>query len=292
MEASLAPFNSFQKGTIPMKRKSLLRMSPAGYTFPTLLLFASLSIFAVPGLAQTTLSENSLNALKETPEVTVAAETTLEVSKSRVEEKVVEIGLTGAVTKFEKPTDNLAAAGTPQPWKPKTFKAAADEAGQPSEPASLQNTSGSEPGSKFAVFFYAGVNIPHEEASDFLDPSLSLSGGVEYSVTEQFSLEGILGFHRFRFGGIFDDHANLYQVSANAKYYFGNDPARLFVNAGGGVYNFDGSSTRGGLNVGGGVQLDISPKFAVEGAYNLHNVFTSGSNFRFSTVQGGVRFRF
>jgi opacity protein-like surface antigen len=53
-----------------------------------------------------------------------------------------------------------------------------------------------------------------------------------------------------------------------------------------------GATGHGGLNVGAGVQHDISPSFAVEGVYNFHNIFTSGSSTQFSGVQGGVRFRF
>jgi opacity protein-like surface antigen len=54
----------------------------------------------------------------------------------------------------------------------------------------------------------------------------------------------------------------------------------------------DDGGTHGGLNLGAGLQFNVSPKFAVEGAYNFHNAFLSGTSFRFSTVQGGVRFRF
>jgi opacity protein-like surface antigen len=46
------------------------------------------------------------------------------------------------------------------------------------------------------------------------------------------------------------------------------------------------------MNVGGGVQFDVTPNIAVEGVYNFHNVFFSGTDARFSTVQAGVRFRF
>jgi opacity protein-like surface antigen len=86
---------------------------------------------------------------------------------------------------------------------------------------------------------------------------------------------------------------NVHQISFNGKVYGNSSPVRPFFNFGGGAYNFgSGAATHGGLNAGGGVQYDVTPTFAVEGAYNFHNVFTSGSSTRFSTLQGGVRFRF
>ncbi|HEX8281829.1 MAG TPA: opacity family porin [Pyrinomonadaceae bacterium] len=51
-------------------------------------------------------------------------------------------------------------------------------------------------------------------------------------------------------------------------------------------------TTRGGANVGGGLQFALTPNAALDTMYNFHNVFTSGSNLRHSTAQGGARFRF
>jgi opacity protein-like surface antigen len=84
----------------------------------------------------------------------------------------------------------------------------------------------------------------------------------------------------------------VHQFSGNVKVFGGSGSVRPFINGGGGAYHFDGGDTRGGANLGGGLQFNLTPTFAIEGAYNFHTVFTPGSNVKFSTLQGGVRFRF
>jgi opacity protein-like surface antigen len=149
---------------------------------------------------------------------------------------------------------------------------------------------------RWALSIHAGVSIPHGHFSDLFNPGPNLAFDVEYRISRTFSLEGIYGYHRFRGQqlGIFKlADINLHELSVNGKVYGGGSSTRPFLNFGGGAYVFSpGSDVHGGLNVGGGVQHDISPGFAVEGIYKFHNIFTSGSNTRFSTVQGGVRFRF
>lgn len=145
--------------------------------------------------------------------------------------------------------------------------------------------------SKFAVFVDAGVAAPHGDLSTFLNPGFSLNAGLEYMITTQFSAEGTLGYHRFStfFGG----DTSLYQVSGNGKFYFIDQSSKLrpFVNGGVGAYVTNSATTHFGGNVGGGILYEVTPKFGVQGGYNFH-VFTAGSGTKFSTVQGGVRFRF
>jgi opacity protein-like surface antigen len=143
---------------------------------------------------------------------------------------------------------------------------------------------------------HAGVSIPHGDFSNVFNPGPNVAFDLEYRINHTFSVEGIYGFHRFRgeqFGAFRLADLNLHQFSVNGKVYGSSSPTRPFFNFGGGAYVFTpGASTHGGLNVGVGVQHDINPSIAVEGVYNFHNVFTSGSSTQFSTVQGGVRFRF
>ena len=145
--------------------------------------------------------------------------------------------------------------------------------------------------SNFAVWFTAGAAIPHSDLSFFLDPGFSVNGGLEYMITPQFSVEGVFGYHRF--SAFFDDAAGLYQVSGNAKFYLVDEESsvRPFVNGGVGAYITDSATTHFGGNFGGGVLFEVTPHFGVQGAYNFH-VFSFGDSARFSTVQGGVRFRF
>ena len=145
--------------------------------------------------------------------------------------------------------------------------------------------------SKFAVFGNIGVTVPHGDFNTFVDPSFSANVGLEYMITSQFSVEGTVGYHRF--STFFGDNANLYQVSGNGKFYLVDESSKVrpFVNGGGGVYVTDAATTHFGGNVGGGVLYEATPHFGITGAYNFH-AFSAGDGLRFSTVQGGVRWRF
>ncbi len=146
---------------------------------------------------------------------------------------------------------------------------------------------------RWGLSLHAGAAIPHGDFNDFFEPGASLGVDLEYRVNNNVSLEAIFNYNRFTIDSVFsDDHAAIYSLSANVKYYGGSGSVRPFVNGGGGVYVTDSGNARPGLNLGAGLQFNVSPKFAVEGMYNFHNVFFSGASFRFSTVQGGVRFRF
>jgi opacity protein-like surface antigen len=149
---------------------------------------------------------------------------------------------------------------------------------------------------RWGLSLHAGVSIPHGNFSNLFNPGPNVAVDLEYRITPTFSVEGIYGFHRFRgasFGTVSVGDINVHQFSFNGKVYGSTSPVRPFFNFGGGAYHFDsGGTTRAGLNVGGGLQFDVTPNFAVEGVYNFHNVFTLGSNTRFSGLQAGVRFRF
>jgi len=145
--------------------------------------------------------------------------------------------------------------------------------------------------SNFAFFVDAGAALPHGDISFFLDPGFSLNAGLEYMITSQFSAEGTFGYHRF--SAFFGGDTSVYQLSGNGKFYFVDESTRLrpFVNGGVGLYVTDSATTHFGGNVGIGVLYEVTPKFGIKGSYNFH-VFSAGDTARFSTVQGGVRFRF
>lgn len=161
------------------------------------------------------------------------------------------------------------------------------------EPLARQGTSGGG-GTGGSGFFSiggrAGVAIPHGTFNNFFDTSIAATVDLEYHATNQFSVAGLLGYRRF--SGPFSSHLNLYQVSAGPKFYFTTGSTRPFVNGGVGAFVFESSTTKFGIHTGGGLQFRVWPKVWFEAEYNFHNVFTSGSNFRYSTVQGGARFRF
>lgn len=151
------------------------------------------------------------------------------------------------------------------------------------------------PDKRWGFSLHAGANFPHGSFDNLYDPGFSFNVDLEYRLTKYFSLEGLYGFHRFRgtrFGSVKVADLNLHQFSLDGKAYLTNTTVRPFVNFGGGAYKFDPGSTHGGVNAGGGLQFNVTPTFAVEGAYNFHSVFTFGNATKFSTLQGGVRFRF
>lgn len=146
---------------------------------------------------------------------------------------------------------------------------------------------------KWAVFLDAGANFPHSPYSSFFNSGVSFNAGLEYMATSHTSVEGIFGYHRFT-SGLVATHTNVFQFSANAKVYLLPSPnhVRPFINGGGGAYKFDPGPTRFGGNAGAGLLFELTPRFGVQGSYNFHAVNTSGSTFKFSTIQGGVRFVF
>ncbi len=78
-------------------------------------------------------------------------------------------------------------------------------------------------------------------------------------------------------------------VLANARDTFNPAaPQRLFINAGGGLYHFDPGAREGGINIGVGLNVPVGPRFAIEGTYNYHEVFTPSPNLRFSQFQVGL----
>src|ERR1043166_3625917 len=140
-------------------------------------------------------------------------------------------------------------------------------------PAPPTEVSGSSPqrsshSGKFAVFGDIGVAVPHGDFSAFTDPGLSVDAGLEYMITPQ--------------------------VSGNAKFYLVDESSRVrpFVNGGVGDYVTDSGTSHFGGNLGGGVLFEVTPRFGVQGKYNFNIFRTGGGNLRFSTVQGGVRWRF
>lgn len=148
---------------------------------------------------------------------------------------------------------------------------------------------------RWGLSLHGGVSIPHGDLNAIFNPGPNVGVDLEYRFNKMFSLEGIYTFHRFNgetFGTFTVPDLNVHQVSVNGKVYGSSSPWRPFFNFGGGVYNFNTATTRGGVNVGGGLQFDVTPNVAVDAMYNFNNVFTSGSNTQFSTVQAGVRFRF
>jgi len=154
---------------------------------------------------------------------------------------------------------------------------------------------------RWGFSLHGGMSIPHGDLNNLHNPGPNVGVDLEYRFNHRFSLEAIYTYNRFlgetlttSFGTFTVDALNLHVLSLNGKVYGTTSPVRPFFNFGGGVYTFTpGATVRGGINVGGGLQFDVTPTVAIDSMYNFHNVFGSGgSNLNYSTVQGGVRWRF
>jgi hypothetical protein len=192
--------------------------------------------------------------------------------------------LAGALTNpLETGTYTIRVVNVPPGTTPKVLVKVDDE--------TISGASTSNISRRFAVFAALGTNFPQTGLSNSFDNGLSFNGGLEYIVSNYFSIEGSLGRHSLE-GKLTGGGLSVYQLSLNAKFYGGSGFVRPFFNFGAGFYHFNPGSTQGGVNTGTGLQFNLTPRFALEGVYNFHNVVNSGSNARFSTLQGSLRFRF
>lgn len=143
----------------------------------------------------------------------------------------------------------------------------------------------------FSLGLRGGIAIPHGSFDTFFNPGPAATVDLEYHFTNQFSFVGLFGYRRFAGQGPVPG-LNTFQFAAGPKVYLATGATRPFLNGGVGAFHFGTGTTRAGTYAGGGMQFRIRPRFWLEAEYNFHSVFTSGSNTNFSTLQGGVRFRF
>jgi opacity protein-like surface antigen len=145
---------------------------------------------------------------------------------------------------------------------------------------------------KFAISARLGRNFPHGDFNTIIDQGLSLNVGLEYMMNRNLSVEAVFGYHTFAEGD-FVDSVDILQFSINGRYFYPfMGRVRAFINSGVGFYKIDPGDTEFGFNVGTGFDFYISNQFSLEAAYNYHNIKVGDGYYRFSTAQGGFRFRF
>ncbi len=144
---------------------------------------------------------------------------------------------------------------------------------------------------RWGLSLHAGSTFPQGFFGNVFDPGPSLGVDLEYRFTPLFSIEAFLGHDRFK-NQFFNDSFYMTHLSGNAKFTFGTGTIRPSVHAGLGAYFPEGGGTRFGANVGASLQFWVTPNFAIEPSYNFRAVNFSGSVVKYSTLQGGVRFRF
>lgn len=143
-----------------------------------------------------------------------------------------------------------------------------------------------------ALSFHFGIDLPHGDIGDFYDPGFAGTFDIALRLSRSMYLEGLFGWHHFKGKNQVGD-LSISQLAGNLKYVFPSyGRTHLFMNGGGGAYHFESGSTKMGYNVGSGIQVDLSSVVALEAAYNYHSILDTDPSFRFSTIQGVLRFRF
>lgn len=146
-------------------------------------------------------------------------------------------------------------------------------------------------GGRWAVSAHLGLASPDGVASRVLDDGLSLDLGLEYEMTSQFSLLGIVGYDSLDAKGSGPDLEMLH-LSLNGRFYFTSGPVLPFAQAGVGLYDLSPGSTEVGYNAALGLRWDFAASKALEVLYKRHEVQTGGgANLEYSAAQIGLRWR-
>lgn len=154
------------------------------------------------------------------------------------------------------------------------------------------NTFGPGGFKRWALSLHFGSTFPHGLFSTVLDPGPSFGADLEYRFNSLFSVEAYLGHDRFK-DKFFGDSFYITHISGQPKFTFGAGTVRPSVHFGLGAYFPEGGGSNFGGNVGGSVQFWLTPNFAIEPSYNYRIINTGGgSNVKYSTLQGGIRWRF
>jgi hypothetical protein len=144
---------------------------------------------------------------------------------------------------------------------------------------------------RFALSLHAGVSLPHGSFNATHDPGFGITADAEYWFKPKFAVAALLGYHRFGGEGVNPD-LDLFHASVAAEARVTTGSPSVLVDAGGGFYNFSPGGSDPGVHAGVGIEFDLSPTVAVGATGRVHNVFTTGTNTTFSSLQVGGRIRF
>ena len=145
---------------------------------------------------------------------------------------------------------------------------------------------------QFSGSLHAGLTLPVGDAGDFYDSGFSAGVDLEYQITPELSLVGILGYKWFQGGSSLIDDTYWFSGNLNLKASTDFDPLRLFVKGGPGFYVPESGSTRPGFNIGGGVDYDIDANLTAEFGLDYHYIDLEDGDFTFFDFQLGILFRF
>jgi hypothetical protein len=146
--------------------------------------------------------------------------------------------------------------------------------------------------SHFEATFDLGGAFPMGNFGNAANPSISIGGGFDYRFSHMLSAGIYVGHDRFSLkaggGDSFVTHVSP-EVRVTAPLGF----VRPFAQAGVGVYvPGPGGSAHFGWNLGGGLDHWLAPHVGVEAVYNFRQVDGNAGTLNYSTVRGGLRFRF
>ncbi|MCP4218625.1 MAG: VWA domain-containing protein [bacterium] len=149
-------------------------------------------------------------------------------------------------------------------------------------------------GKGFYLSLHGGLNLPHPNLDVIYDGKFSVAVDFEYKLADTFSLLLFAGYNKFESKiSSFIGDLKILNVSLNGKFYvLSRGNLSIFLNGGGGMYFLNPGDDKFGFNLGGGLQLRLTNRLALESWYNFHNIFTTGTATKFSTVQAGFNIRF
>jgi opacity protein-like surface antigen len=155
----------------------------------------------------------------------------------------------------------------------------------------LGGGSGSGSAGNRAVWLGIGSTFPSGSFSNDYKKDTAFNVGFEYGLGNNTAIEATVGMHQFK-GKNASPDIDVTQFGVNGKWYFAPGAFKPFVTLGLGGYAFDPGSTRFGVNAGAGAQLDVAPRWSIEGRYTFHGVSGNSPNSRYSTLLLGLRYSF
>lgn len=148
------------------------------------------------------------------------------------------------------------------------------------------------PSYKRSISVHAGTAIPVGDFDTLYKPGVMLGLDVDYHLSRQVSLVGLLGYNEFKADTAVVSDTYWLNASLNGKFEFTTNPIRPYLNGGLGIYIPESGSSEPGLNLGIGVLRNLTPQYILSLGADYHHIFTSGEDIEFYTAHLGVIFMF
>lgn len=146
------------------------------------------------------------------------------------------------------------------------------------------------PAIRWSLSLHTGAALPVGTSRSLHDPGAGGGLDVEALFRSRYAVEAFLGPDALP-GQSGAADLRVTHLSLSGKVYLTPGRTRPFVLAGAGAYDLRPGSLRAGIHAGAGVQVEVTPRLAVEATGKLHDVPGAGPALRFATAQGGLRLR-